>query len=76
MTQLDRIEQRLQAIDDRTRSMEIAQAVVAADLATVKDTKNGDAGFFGGSTVKHVIAVLVAALAGAGGGHIPLPGGH
>jgi uncharacterized membrane protein YccC len=67
MTQLDRIEARLQAIDDRTRAIEIRMG----ELSGEEKAHHWAAGL-----MKHALTALVAAIAGLAGGHMPLPGGH
>jgi hypothetical protein len=70
-TQLDRIEGRVQAIDDRTRSTEIELAALRTEVAALKaDTGHG------GGLLGSLVRVAVAALMGFAGGHAPLPGGH
>lgn len=66
MTQLDRIEARIENIDSRTRTIEIA-------LAELKGEEK--AHHWAGGLMKHALTALVAAIAGLAGGHVPL-GGH
>lgn len=62
MTQLDRIEERLQAIDDRTRAIEIKIEGQAGE-------KRGEGR--AAKLVHHAVTALIAALAGFGGGKLP-----
>lgn len=63
MTQLDRIEGRLQSVDDRTRAIEVR-------LGELRGEKRAAA------VVRHVVTALLAALAGLAGGSVKLPGMH
>ena len=60
MTQLDRIEERLQAVDDRTRLIEIRIA-----------KNEGRAG-----VIRYVVTATIGAVAGLFSGSLHLPWGH
>ena len=70
-TQLDRIETRIQSIDDRTRAIEIRLGAMTGE----KEAEEKAHHWIGG-VLKHGFTLLLAALAGLAGSHTSLPGGH
>jgi len=65
--QLDRMEERLQTIDDRTRAIEL-------HIAEQRGVTKGEGRAM--RLVKAAVMALIGAAAGMGGGNIKLPGLH
>ncbi|HYD06882.1 MAG TPA: hypothetical protein VEC60_14205 [Reyranella sp.] len=67
MTQLDRIENRMEGMDARMRRIEVS-------LAQMKGEKRGEGK--AALVIKHAVTAAIGAVAGLFGGNVNIPGAH